>query len=405
MDSSRASSPFDDDDDYSVLMSTATPVTSPARKRTADDADLDSDAASSTSGALPVAIRANGNHLQVISAYATRKRLRPEQVTEVENFLSDPVPVQLAKLFVNQKATENALAKFQAAKPKFEINGDLKANLTRATNATLCSTHLTQYKGEAAKNDIQTMLMRHRWGNFVAGTEHDKAAMDTIQKFIGEALTQQRAAIKKEIVKSVLQPVVKPAAQAKKKSAAASSAGPSLRPDSSHTTIYQLTKTIVQKLSGGKAISIPITAALCGRVAMMRKWYVRMVEDNIPSEDKGKALWELVDQDLQRIRSMARKDTEDTTEIAKRVARAFVSILEKDRKRHGSNPSEEIPDVNTSTDATVISYQADIDETIEARNHGRSVSTAESADGTSTGAGEGAGTSGGENEDEAGSNV
>ncbi|KAJ7222557.1 hypothetical protein GGX14DRAFT_558649 [Mycena pura] len=340
---SRTSSPdFGDEDEYSNLMSTVTPISSPARK---------------------LALRPNGNHLQVIGAYATRKRLRPEQVAEVESFFSDPFPVQMAKLFVNVKANENALAKFQAAKPKFEINSDLKTNLTRATNATLCSIQITQYRGEAAKNDVQTLLTRHRWGNFVAGTEHDKAAMDVIQKFIGDVLTQSRSAIKKEIVKSV--------ETAKQKK---SQDPPSLRPDHTHTTIYQLTKTIVQKLSGGKAISIPITPALCARVAMMRKWHVRRIENKLSPEDAGKSLWELVDQDLQIIRTVARKDTEDSAEIAKRVAKAFAAILDKDRKRHGSNPTEEIPD---TIDDALVSYQADIDGTIEARSHGQTVSTGE----------------------------
>jgi hypothetical protein len=44
---------------------------------------------------------------------------------------------------------------------------------------------------------------------------------------------------------------------------------PSLRPKAMYTTIYQLTKNIVQKLSSGKVISIPITPALCAQVAMM----------------------------------------------------------------------------------------------------------------------------------------
>jgi hypothetical protein len=44
---------------------------------------------------------------------------------------------------------------------------------------------------------------------------------------------------------------------------------PSLRPKAMHTTIDQLTKNIIQKLSSGKVISIPITPALCARVAMM----------------------------------------------------------------------------------------------------------------------------------------
>lgn len=49
------------------------------------------------------------------------------------------------------------------------------------------------------QDSLQTLLTRHRWGNFVAGTEHDQAAMDVIQKFIGDVLTQSRSAIKKEV--------------------------------------------------------------------------------------------------------------------------------------------------------------------------------------------------------------
>jgi hypothetical protein len=51
----------------------------------------------------------------------------------------------------------------------------------------------------------------------------------------------------------------------------------------------------------------------------------------------------------------------------------FSAILEKDRKRHGSNPDEEIPDSATVTDDAGISYQADIDAAIEARNQGQSL--------------------------------
>jgi hypothetical protein len=126
----------------------------------------------------------------------------------------------------------------------------------------------------------QALLLRFRWGNFVPGTEHDQAAMDIVQKFIADAFTQSRSIIKKEvrapsllilcftyflplqIVKSVEIPRPKKSNSDKKHV-------PSLRPKEERTTIYQLTKTIVQKLSGGKTISIPITAALCARVAMM----------------------------------------------------------------------------------------------------------------------------------------
>ncbi|KAJ7189422.1 hypothetical protein GGX14DRAFT_626844 [Mycena pura] len=357
-----------DDEDYSRLMSNVTPVTTPARKRNADHLDTSDDPLPPLDMAL---LRVNGNHLGAITNFATRKRLRPEQVTAVETFARDPIAVQLGKIFATCLANENALAKFQAAKPTFEINSALKTNITRAVNAMLCSSNISQYRGETGKNDVQALLSRHRWGNFVVGTEHDQAAMGIVQKFIAEVFTQSRSIIKKELVKSVENPRTKNGGQKHV---------PSLRPKAAHTTIYQLTKTIVQKLSGGKTISIPITPALCARVAMMRKWHVKKIEGTLKADNDD--FWELVDDDLQEIRKSARSDnTTDPKLIARRVAKAFSFILEKDRKRHGSNPDEEIPAATTTTDDAAISYQADIDEALDARNQGQGLSTAAEREG------------------------
>jgi hypothetical protein len=49
-------------------------------------------------------------------------------------------------------------------------------------------------------------------------------------------------------------------------------------------------------------------------------------------------------------------------------------MLEKDRTRHGSNPNEEIPDAVATTDEAAISYQADIDAALDARNQGQHLS-------------------------------
>ncbi|KAJ7879323.1 hypothetical protein B0H13DRAFT_1892282 [Mycena leptocephala] len=355
----------DDEDDYGALMSTVSPNTSPtvSRKRNGDHLDTDDDNLPLPS--LDLALRANGNH-----------RLRPEQMTALEVFMADPIPVQLGKIFALGLATDNTLAKFQAAKPPFEINSALKTNITRAVNAMLCSSKASQYKGETGKNDVQSLLIRHRWGNFVIGTEHDKAAMDVILKFIGETYTQSRSIIKKEIVKSLEVPV--PSGSRKKHT-------PSLRPKEAHTTIYQLTKLIVQKLSGGKGVSIPVSAALCSRVALMRKWHLKKLENSIKNTDTDD-YWELVDLDLQAIRTKAREGTVDPAEIAKRVARAFASILDKDRKRHGSNPNEEIPEAATVTDDGAISYQADIDEALDARNRGHNLETTPDVEDSGAGA-------------------
>ncbi|KAJ7194511.1 hypothetical protein GGX14DRAFT_404556 [Mycena pura] len=349
-----------DDENYDSLMSAITPLSTPAapRKRNADHLDTSDVPLPLLDLALQ---RVNGNHLGAITAFATRKRLRPEQLTAIETFARDPIPVQLGKIFATCLANENTLAKFQAAKPTFEINSALKTNITRAVNAMLCSTNIPQYRGETGKSNIQSLLIRYRWGNFVIGTEHDQAAMDVVQKFIAEVFTQSRSIIKKELVKSVENPRAKNTGQKHV---------PSLRPKATHTTIYQLTKTVVQKLSGGKHISIPITPALCAR----RKWHVKKIEGTLKVDTDD--YWKLVDDDLQEIRSSARRDnTTDPKVIAKRVAKAFSFMLEKDRKRHGSNPDEEIPDATTTVDDAAISYQADIDAALDARNQGQNLTT------------------------------
>ncbi|KAJ7881611.1 hypothetical protein B0H14DRAFT_2565835 [Mycena olivaceomarginata] len=106
----------------------------------------------------------------------------------------------------------------------------------------------------------------------------------------------------------------------------------------------------------------------------MCKWHVKKVLNTVNiKKTKPLGYWELVDLDLQDIRETARKDTTDDVEIVKHVARAFNSALEKDRKHHGhgSNPSEEIPDTAIGTDDAGISFQADIDNMLEARSSGQ----------------------------------
>ncbi|KAJ7808636.1 hypothetical protein B0H14DRAFT_3482142 [Mycena olivaceomarginata] len=306
------SPPFDDDDEdnYQNLMSAVTPTSTPHRKRTAHDAQLDNDDSE-----------------------------------------TPPLPVQMAKIFIDMKATKNGLDKFQAAKPQFEIKAALKTNLTRVVNVILCSSQVTHYKGDSTKSEVQTLLFRHRWGNFVIGTEHDKSSMDTVTKFIADVFTQSCSIMKKEIVKSV-----------------------------------ELTKIIVHKLCGGKNISIPITPALCSRIAVMCKWHVKKVLNTV-NVKKTKTLdyWELVDLDLRDIRETARKDTTDAVEMAKHVTRAFNSVLEKDHKQHGSNPSEEIPNAAIATDDAGISFQADINNMLEAHSGGQDLPVGQETEGESLG--------------------
>ncbi|KAF8206101.1 hypothetical protein K438DRAFT_2092440 [Mycena galopus ATCC 62051] len=300
---------------------------------------------------LVLALRSNANDIRILTSFATHKRLRPEQVTAVTTMLNEPHHVQMAKIFAAVLANENALARFQAAKPKFQINSDLKTNLTRAVNLMLFSRKITEYKGDVAKNTVQTLLLRvrHHWGNFVVGTEHDKSSMDVVSKFLGDVLTvtfnyQER---NREVRRSP-----SPRTRQKGEEGEAHSR-PLTRRDAHH--------------------NLPAYKAYCSKALRLfqcliaisqRKLHVRTIEQSLNTEE----FWDFVDIDLEKIHATARKDTTDANEIAKRVARAFAAFLGADHKRHGSNASEEIPDVTTASTEAAIAYQEDIDDNLDARH-------------------------------------
>ncbi|KAF8217530.1 hypothetical protein K438DRAFT_1746831 [Mycena galopus ATCC 62051] len=166
----------------------------------------------------------------------------------------------------------------------------------------LFSSKITERKDDIAKC----------WGNSVVGTEHNKSFMDVVSMFLSKILTQSCSTIKKEIVKSVKVPFPDRVKKEKKEKHT-----PSLCPTETHTTIYQLTKLIAQKLCGGRTISIPITAALCSHVASMCKWHIRTIKQSLNTNE----FWDFININLEKIHATARKDTTDINEIVKRVAR------------------------------------------------------------------------------------
>ncbi|KAJ7833064.1 hypothetical protein B0H13DRAFT_2370630 [Mycena leptocephala] len=124
-----------DDDNYQNLMSTAMLVTTPnqnTRKRNTDHLGDAKDSLPLPSLELSL-VCTNGNHLRAITSFAAQKRLCPEQLTTVEAFARDPLPVRLGKLYATCLANENTLAKFQAAKPQCEINREFAVEPPSAT--------------------------------------------------------------------------------------------------------------------------------------------------------------------------------------------------------------------------------------------------------------------------------
>jgi hypothetical protein len=63
------------------------------------------------------------------------------------------------------------------------------------------------------------------------------------------------------------------------------------------------------------------------------------------------------------------------------ILRAFNSVLEKDCKCHGSNPSEEILNAAIATDDTSSSFQYDINNMLEAHSSGQDIPMSQETEG------------------------
>ncbi|KAJ7593646.1 hypothetical protein C8J56DRAFT_1043448 [Mycena floridula] len=280
----------------------------------------------------PTPAAGNQNLLASVKRIGAKKRLREEQQADLEVFATDMTAIQNIKLLAALMALDSSLSKVVQSMPAFTVSADLKTNITSIASSVLLSTHISQYKGKTALNHVMAMVKKHRYG-LPPGFENNTADLEKVENVATGVLTEKRSAIKKLIRKSLT---------------GSKGSGDEILADSTqHSTIYQLTKTLV------KDTKTPVTPALAARVALMRRNYIA---------DSGGKFWDTLDADLADIKakalesSLARKKS-----VARCLAKMFEFILQDDREQHGVVAPEEDLNGDDGSD----SFQDDVDVIVQ----------------------------------------
>ncbi|KAF7359606.1 hypothetical protein MVEN_00684400 [Mycena venus] len=351
--SSRPSTPIDSDDDMLTAMTQETPtasrtITASKRNHAAmvGDDDTTSDNEHGAGATLPLTVALpNQNIVAAARHYAQKKRIRGDQLIELEAFLKvglldsltisnltiyssvkDPASLREAKLFTNLFTIGNQLEKINASKPAYEVSDDLEMNIQKYAPAILLSSKINVYKGEATTNYLLELLKIYRF-DIPVGLENIPTDWAKVVASAEYALTQRRSKIKKVIRSSL-----KPREGEDKKIVYA--------PPNEHQTIFQLTTAVV------KGTQCSVNVMLASRIALMlqRKTYLKY---------PGLNFWDQLDLRLEKIRNDANGD-------AKKIVRAFRHILEKDQNEHGVKN-----DNDKDLEDTVDAFQKKVDDILD----------------------------------------
>ncbi|KAJ7681629.1 hypothetical protein B0H14DRAFT_3535590 [Mycena olivaceomarginata] len=152
----------------------------------------------------------NQNFVAAARHYAERKRLRGDQLTELDVFMKEPASLREAKLLANIFAFGNQLEQIVAAKPGFELSDDLE--------------------GEGPTNSLLEVIKRLRFG--ISDGRRSK-----MKKVIRASLKPQEDKITKTIT---------------------------FAEDSEHHNIFELATAMV------KGTKCTVNIVLCSRIALMK---------------------------------------------------------------------------------------------------------------------------------------
>ncbi|KAJ7452828.1 hypothetical protein FB451DRAFT_1050642 [Mycena latifolia] len=228
------------------------------------DDDDTSDKDQPAAPAPPLAL-GHQNIVMAAKRYTVKKRLHPEQATEVDVFLSEPPSLREAKVFTNLLALGNQMSKIIAATPVFEVSPDLKKNINNYAPAVLLSSKTNIYKGELLSPRRAAIIKKHRFG-IPANTENIPADWAKVVAVVEDALTQKRSKIKKAV---------------------------HFAPPPKRQNIFELAQAII------KGSQCSVNVILCARIALMRKVYIK---------HPGVKFWDKLDDRLVTIRKESSGD-------------------------------------------------------------------------------------------------
>ncbi|PPQ78597.1 hypothetical protein CVT26_005315 [Gymnopilus dilepis] len=242
--------------------------------------------------------------------HAAKKKLRPEQRSDIDAFLLDSDIGRLARVYTLLLAVENQILAQQSAAPPWTLSDDLKTNINKYALAVMLSVKIAAYKGQVPANNILEILRRFRF-DLPPGIEHDYANWEKVTTQVSDTLTQIRAKMKKQIRESI----------------------------ANNTNIYRLTQAMASGLPNARP-----TVQLCARIALMRCIYV--------TSGGGEKYWNAIDKRLKFIRDRSGGE-------ASRVAKAFKQILKEDRETYGIGDDYDIKDLVAND------WQVQVDNIVE----------------------------------------
>ncbi|KAF7343759.1 hypothetical protein MSAN_01956600 [Mycena sanguinolenta] len=287
----------EDDDNLPVLSSDA-PVSS----------DAPSPGATSNSGT-------NSNMVAFARQYATHKRLKASQVTEVEAFAADNLAARQVKLFTVVLGLGSKLDSIVTAQPAFKISAALDKNLRQLAHGITISPKLASYKGDLAKTHLLNIVKKQRF-DLPPGIENIASDWSQVKARGEYHLTQVRSNLKKFLKASMPE-----------------------GPASTHQNIFALGQRFV------KDTEATLTVELCARIALMRQQH---------KFHPGENFWDKLDKELARLRKQGDFDEH-------KISKGFKIILAEDRAQHGKSTEYTLPE-----DAVASEWQASVDESIHA---------------------------------------
>ncbi|KAJ7668563.1 hypothetical protein DFH06DRAFT_1321805 [Mycena polygramma] len=260
----------------------------------------------------------NQNVVVAARHYAEKKRLRVDQITEVEVFLYDPASLREAKLLSNILALANQVEKIVTGTPAYTPTAELETNLRKYAAAVLLSGKANGYKDNALTGILLGFVKKFGFG-VPPGLENIPADWEKVEEVAQDALTRRRSRIKKQIRWSL---------KTNKNDAEDA-------PEDQHQDIFNLAKTIV------KGTQCTVNAELCARIAVMRSVYLKY---------PGTNFWDRLDKVLAQIRREAGGDK-------RKLVKASNHPLTEDE---GTNKTK----IDDSLDMPVDEFQQQVDDLI-----------------------------------------
>ncbi|THU86695.1 hypothetical protein K435DRAFT_868004 [Dendrothele bispora CBS 962.96] len=261
-------------------------------------------------------------------AEATHKRLRPEQMTDVEQFLNSSVPLQNAWLLIQLHATNNAISQIVKDQAPFDMSEDLKVCVSATcVKSILFTLHISSYEGKVPVGHAEALVKTFCWG-LPDGIENDAAAWSKVMRYIGDELTQLQFTFKKTICQSLTGSMKNESTEKIKNK---------LLPKDDCMTIYALTKKLTLKSKAAP------TLVLCAHIALMRYVFLSC---------PGDKFWDQVDSKLKDLCKAAAEGAIDAAHF--RISTEGSSVTYQTIQRHNKDA--------TSTE----SFQSNIDKAVQA---------------------------------------